>query len=392
MKKIAAKIWHLLVPFVYIAAMSHATLEGFRAPYMNWDMIGYVASAISWNDKTVPGIYEKTMKALREVASDDLYKDIKSNPLSAEDKAFVEQLPIYRVKPLYYGLMWVMHETTGMGLPKASWVISATCFGLLSVLLYFWRPRYMAREIWLLLIITLTYAFPWPMTSLACLSTPDCIATLLILTAFFSWFMRHSFKLYCAFSWIAIFARPDALLPCSAVAAYCALFAPQAHRMPLKQAAAFIVFSSITYFTISRLTGNYGLERWFIYAFIDKTPYPAEATDRLTLERYWNVLSPSTLLFLQNPRNYSMCIFSTLACFSYWMRPADGNRFWLQIMGIIWLSLTVRFLMFPAWGDDRYYFVYYLPILFAGGELISAYTKVFWKMLQEHRKRIEFVP
>jgi hypothetical protein len=178
----------------------------------------------------------------------------------------------------------------------------------------------------------------------------------------------------------------------AACAAYFAMFAPEKDRVPLGKAIKLILFSYFTYLVVSHYARNYGLERWFIYAFIDKTPYPAEATDHLTLERYWNVLSPSFLLFASLGRTITMAAFTFVACIAYYLRPADGNRVWLHIMLLVWACIAVRFLMFPAWGDDRYYFCYYLPILFAGGELISAYTSVLWAMLQKHRQQMLYIP
>jgi hypothetical protein len=386
-----AKLWSGLVALIYAGAMGYATWTGFTAPYQNWDMLGYVGNVTSWQTKNAADVYPATLKIMKENVSDGLYNDIISNPLSNNARAFTEQLPFYRVKPLYTGAIWLLNQT-GLPLPNATWVVSATCFGLLSIVLFLWRPRYMAQEAWLLLIVALTYLLEWPMRSLACFSTPDALATLLVTGAFYAWWTRHSFRLFFILGWLAELARPDAMIVCGALAGYFTLLSPHKLRMPVQGAALFLALLVITQITVSHFAGSYGWERLFIYSFLDKAPYPAEATDHLTPARYWGVISANFLLYGGEARTLSIALFSLLALCSYYLRPAEGNRLWLHLLLIIWGCITVRFLLFPAWGDDRYSFGYYLFILFAGGELISAYTAVLWKMLQEHRKRIAFIP
>lgn len=371
----------------YAAAMSYAVWSGFNEPYQNWDMLGYVGSVVAWHDKGDKAIYEHTMKTVKENVPQAAYDDYAANTLSATADVFVEQLPFYQSKPLYNALMWTVH-LGNIPLPVASWTVSATAFAILSVLLFCWSPRYMAREVWLLLVVALTYGWQWAMNSLACLSTPDCLATMLIACAFYSWFLRHSFGYFCFFSWLAVLARPDTLILCSAMAAYCAFWAPQKETMKLASVIKLILFYYVTYLAISRYSHSYGLERWFIYMFIDKTPHIAQAHDHLTLARYMTVLVPSAQLFLGLGRTICMLAFSLVACITYVLRPAEGNRLWLQMMFVIWGSLTAHFLLFPAWGDDRFYFCYYLPILFAGGECIFGYFNALWNMLTQHRKKL----
>jgi hypothetical protein len=384
---IYAKSMRVLIPFFCGCAMLYAAVTGFISPYYNWDMLGYVGSVTAWQEKDSHAIYVKTMATVKENIPGWIYQDYISNPLSAEDKAFVQELPFYQVKPLYNGLIWLVHQT-GIALPPATWIISATSFTALALLLFLWPPSYMAREIWLLLVVALTYLWPWPMASLARLSTPDSICTLLTTAVLYSWLVCRSFPLFFALCCAAVLARPDALIFCSALAVYFSLFSPARNRMSIYSAASLVLLLCATYIATSRLAHNYGLERWFIFTFIEKVPYPAEVTRHLTPELYWEALSPSAILFLSLGRTMAMLTVSLLACICHYLKPAEGNRLWLHLLLLAWGCITVRFLMFPAWGEDRYYFCYYLPILFASGELITPYLAALWRLLQTHRQKI----
>jgi hypothetical protein len=71
------------------------------------------------------------------------------------------------------------------------------------------------------------------------------------------------------------------------------------------------------------------------------------------------------------------------------MKPASGNRVWLDVLGVTWASLVVRLFLFPASADDRYYFGYYLAMIFASGELIAPYLTELWKMMKTHHAQMQ---
>lgn len=376
-----------LVVTVYCIAMLYAVVMGAKQPWYNWDMLGYVGSVVAWTEKTPEAIYEKTFTPVRAEVPDWVYKQYMENPLSAEARAFAQQLPLYNVKPLYTGLMWLVHQF-GPTLPTASWMISVASLALLSIVLFLWTPRYMNHSVWLICIIGLTYLFPWSMSMLAHLSTPDALCTLLTTAMVYSWVERKSLALFVLFAYLSQFTRPEALMLSSGLAIYFAFMTPEPQRMNKLFVCMFVAVLMATYFVVSKFGGNYGLERWFIYAFIDKTPYPAEATSHLTLEMYWNTLAPSIILFVQNPRTALMIAWSLLAGLLYYLKPVAGNKQNLFILLITWSCLCVRFMMFPGWGEDRYYFVYFIIIIYTGGEMMAPYISALLKTLRTTHQKI----
>ena len=387
----ARSVWHWGIVAVYGTLMLYASVLGVTRPYCNWDMLGYVASVVSWQTHGDEAIYATTMQAVKENVPDWMFQQFAENPLSSEAHGFVEQLPIYQVKPLYNGLMWLLHQP-GIPLPVASWIVSAASFGILAIILFLWRPRYMTESVWLLLVLALTFFWSESMSILPVLSTPDALCTLLTTAGLFGWLHLRSARAFYVLGILAMLARPDALLFLGLVAVYFAYLAPANYRLPRLYTAVFCAFMVIAYMLVSKLTGNYGLERWFIYAFIHKTAQIAEQTDHLTMERYWQVLYPSTLLFLGFARTMTMIGFSLLATGCYLLKPLPENRVWHHMLLLSWASLIIRFLMFPGWGEHRYYYVYYIIMLRAGGELIAPYASGVWRVLRAHHDEIRRMP
>jgi hypothetical protein len=273
-----------------------------------------------------------------------------------------------------------------VSLPAATWVVSATSFALLAALLFAWYPQHMAWETWLVMLVMLSFLWQWPMSHLARLSTPDCLVMLLQMASIYAWLQHRSFIMFALFCWLACFARPDALF-LSIAWAICFAIPAKDKTISLGRACVLILFLVITCLAITHFSRWYSYGQFFIHNYVDRKPFPGQITDHLTFERYWTVFSPSLLLFLGAPRQIAMIMISLIAGVCYYLKSADNKRSLLLLVAT-WTALAGRFLLFPAWGDDRYYFAYWVPILFACGELISPYTSVLSKIIQAHRLQI----
>ena len=360
---------------IYFAAMGYFVFLGFTQPYMNWDMLGYVGSVTEWSTSDPEQVYAKTMQAARKVSSISLFHAYLDNPLSARSDAFAQELPLYQVKPLYNALVWVVGHR--VSLPAATWIVSASSFALLSVLLFAWYPHHMAREVWLTILVALAVLWRFPMSHLAQLSTPDCVAMLLQMAAIYAWMRRQSFILFALFCWLACLARPDALF-LSLALAICFALQAQERAIPVLQTCGLVLVLVITCAAITHFSW-YSYSQFFIHSYVDRRPFPGQLTEQLTLGRYWNTLASSCVLFVKAPRQIAMVVLSLFAGVCYCFKAAE-NRHNLLLLIAAWVALAVRFMLFPAWGDDRYYFTYWVPILFACGELMTPGASVLWKM------------
>lgn len=387
------RLTRFLIPFAYGFLMLYAVVSGLKDPYRNWDMLGYTGSVIQWHESSPERIYAATMQTAKDGVPDWVYDQYAHNPLSSEPHSFVQQLPFYQIKPLYTAAIWLFHQT-GLSLPAASWTVSALSFAALSILLFLWRPRYLPKDAWLLLILLYTFAWPhllagvlpksmgqvadswaWPIESLAHMSTPDALCAALLVGAFGALAFRAAFKSFCLLGLLAVLARPDAIVPVGAIAIYFTCLAPAPKRTNRTQTAWFLLALAITYVAVGHFAHGYGLVYTFMYSFIDKTPYPAETPQHLTWFDYWRVFQPSIINLFSYGRVLFVAALSLAGLAAHYVRPTPGNRIWRDILLLIWATFALRFILFPSSDEHRYYYFYYLVMLFASGELLGGFVK-----------------
>lgn len=373
------------VLLAYWGVMLHTALMGFLHPWCNWDMLGYIGSIIAWSDPSASSVHLKTLATAQASIPLWIYQQFLDNPLSASSDAFVPLLPMYQVKPLYTSLMWCIHQL-GPSLPSASWIVSSVSFALLAFVLSQWRSSQLPRSFWLLLLITLNYLYPYPLLSLAHLSTPDGLCTLLTTFLLVGWLRWQSFPLLLCTALLAELARPDSLVLSSLLVLYFAMASAPLKRLGKVQAVYTVLLLGFTYLLVGKLSHNYSLDRWFVYSFIQQAPHVVDMPQHVPLATYWAVLSSNSLHFLFLPRTMTLLVWSLLACLAYAVKPSSG-RLYFHLLIISWLSLMIRFILYPSW-DERYYFPYFLIQLMAGGEMLFPYLSGIWKVLHRVHREI----
>jgi hypothetical protein len=375
----------MITRLIYFAIICYATVLGLTSPYCNWDMLPYVASVVAWQGGNPDMIYGETMAAVKAAIPGWIYDQYVHNPLSAEATSFVQVLPFCQVKPLYNGFVWLGHHLVGLSLPVATWSVSAASFALLGFTLDRWRCRHLPRSAWLLLVVGLGFLGSYPMASLARWSTPDALCTLLLAAAVHAGLFARSAARFALFGWLATLARPDGVLFVGPLTLYFAFF--QRPRLP-GAGLAFLLFLAASALTVSILAGSYGWERMFVYSFLDKTPTPAVDDLHLTWDGYVSALTGGAALFFGSARVLALLALSGLACVAHYLKTAPDNTFNFHLLLATWATIGGRFLVWPAWGDDRFYYAYFLLILYCSGELAAPYLRALCRLLQDHRRHL----
>jgi len=357
-----------LAVFFYFAAMGYAAFLGLTAPYHNWDMLGYVGNVLRWSETNAEALYQQIYADVAVSTEDWIIDQFRANPLSATAENMVKQLPFYAVKPLYLGLMWLLHQI-GFALSTASSLIAALSFGALAVWLWRWQPRNAPHWVWLATIVALTWLYEWPMAALARFSTPDSLSIVLTIGALWFWLERRRVEPYFLFALLALLARPDTIVLTGTLAAYFTLLAPPPQRMELRHGIPGMALLLGVYFLAHRYSGVYSWELMFTYAFLNKIPDPEALTGTLTPALYQQVIMATLPMFLADPRMVALMIISTLGLILGWQKPGTEHRLWRDLLLLTWAALAVRFAIFPAWGEARYYYAYDLLMLLAALEL-----------------------
>lgn len=379
------RLWHALCLLIFLAAFGYAAFLGFTRPYHNWDMLAYVGSAISWSEPDTQRLYDKAMTDVNSVVGPEHYKNMSTSILSNNPESFRQQLPFYTVKPLYVALVFALHRM-GSTYGAATWHISVFSFLALGLVLALWRSR-LDYGVWLLAIVVLSCLGEWPMLSLARFSTPDALATTLIMAALFFLLKRRSLAAFIGIGAASILARPDALVLLVLASAFVYCAREEQGRFTLKQTTLAIAIFVAVYVTVQVAAGGYGWTKLFYYTFIEKLSRPAETSVHLTPATYVEVLRWGVRNILSDVRLMPMLVLSMLAVFCHFMRPAAG-RVWPWVLALAWISYGVRIALFPAWWEYRYYYVNYLIALTAIAEMTPPYVLARWQWLRARWSRL----
>lgn len=355
-----------LAAVIFGAAFGHAILQGFTNPVLNWDMLPYIGSVISLQMPVPAIIHDQMLTAVKPAVPEWLYTEFsEKNTLSADIHAFYAVLPFYRTKPLYIGAVWLMHRL-GIGLAEATWLVSALSFTVLTILLAQWQPQQGSRAVWAIAISGLCALGAYPLGMLAGYSTPDALGLVFFMGGIMGWLQNRSTRVYALCMFLSFLARPDgALLILMLTAFFSVGMTPERQ---LKPAAALALITAICVAWYA--TGIVSWDKLFYHTFVNLHFDLTGKDVTVTWSQYRNALVWGLAHEAKNVRLEILIAFSAMA----WWYGRHGNpiqREWLWLLAVVWASFAIRFLIFPAWGDERYYYPVYVLAIMACVELIS---------------------
>lgn len=372
------------IPFIYILAMAAAFLSGWKKPFYNWDMLCYMGAVVSFEEKDPQTVYNTVMQAAKAEIPDWIFQQHVKNALSAEYTAYMDQVPLCQIKPLYTGTAWVLHKL-GVPLAESTWRISNICFLILAVVMFLWKPMFLPRSAWLLLSLLICFAWDFPVASIAKLSTPDGMSTMLSITAFYALLKKRSVLAFCVLGVLSTLARPDAMIIFSGATLYFAFLSPKEWRWSKLSAAAMLVALIISYSAFKMAFGGYTFAQYFIHSLVATSQHPGQITQELTLQLYWWIFSGSFLLFFSQTRVITLVAISLLAFLTLYFKPNPERRIWRDMLLLTIAAWGLRFLMWPSWGDFRFYYTYAILVLYTAGEVIGPFACALWKHITTMR-------
>lgn len=245
-----------------------------------------------------------------------------------------------------------------------------------------------ASVVWLALMVkgfnTKGY-YEIPFIYLGRFSTPDTIGTLFVFAAFYAWLQKRSLAAFGIAGVLAALARPDTVIVLGAATAYFILFAPKEWRFPLKQGAAvmFALAASYLYFKFQFV---YTYEQYLLHSLTGYVPHPAQNPKRLTWDLYIWLLQGGSLRFLTTARILGLAFLVFVASAIYIVFPNPEKRMWRDLMLIVIASWTLRFIIWPSWGDFRFYYGNAILLLRFAGELLPVSKESMRQALESRNK------
>src|SRR5579885_1267687 len=136
--------WITALAFVSLAA--YALVLSAVKPFHNWDTIGYIAVAESYEQPDVHALHAFTYAALQRALPPAQFEDLAQGPgagrwpayrgtVYTDDTVFAEQLAFYRVRPAYTGLVFALYKL-GVDIEFATHFVSGLAAAAGLMLLY----------------------------------------------------------------------------------------------------------------------------------------------------------------------------------------------------------------------------------------------------------------
>jgi hypothetical protein len=324
----------MLTAFVALCVLA----LGVKKPYDNWDMIGYVAAALSADGHRGADLNTATYEAVKSevgaatfaqlVQQGDYRQTVYRDPLSLQ-----QQLPFYRHRILYVGVIRTMHAA-GINVARSTYIASAV-FAALSVVVLALVGRETGAPIGVLPLVVVFSG----LLDVARLSTPDAMACCVALLSVYA-LMRESALVFVVAAMLPL-VRTEFLLLALLIFAHAFVFG---RRRPALVAAA---VACALYGFAAKTSGDYGWLALFNFSLIHKTAYPAQLVMSHNLVDY---LRPYVLMAYDLPAQ-PLFVLCGLAIAVLLMRGRDQSaaewRFSSAIYVIPIAFAVMHVMLFP---------------------------------------------
>lgn len=264
---------------IYVLVVSAYT------PHLNWDMIMYIAVAKSYEESDIKSLHTFTYSALQHSVSEQKYASMVRGEyrhvVHTDISAFEEQLPFYKIRPLYTGTIYLLHKA-GLDIGFATHIASGIAVATALLLLYLLSSSVLGHPF--------SYAVPflalaYGVDDLARYSTPDGMAFLAIILSAYLYFKDKIVSLL-IFLPVALCIRTDLVL--YTVPLLLVVFASKRDFRARVIVSLFLSF--LLYFTIAALANNPGWSTIFYFTLLQHSTHPLSSPPALTVVDYLRAL------------------------------------------------------------------------------------------------------
>lgn len=349
--------------FLYFGFLSWFCITGPVNPIANYDMLPYVGSVLSYTEGT--NLRERSLAEIKKYVSIEQYNSFISGSyykekVANDDKAFIEQLPGYRVKPLYILLIGFLGKIIE-NIPLASVVISSAGFFLMGIALYLLKPKGVFESLWLILIPFVLYIGTPAFALLPAASSPDSLATGLILMSVWTLLYKPQSVYSIILMSLAILARPDSII--TIICLFPILIKMHSDRILNVRWIVWAVAVPVTVYVFSKtFFPSFGVKELIIFAGEGPYPYHASIDTSQFTKIYLSMLYKDIVSLMALPR-FALFLIANIA-FIYFCKNSYSKNILLAALG----NIVLKILLFPNFDGgfgERFFFVSYFLILIA---------------------------
>lgn len=363
--------------FIFIILAIFTLYSSVNNPYHNWDMIGYMAAAKSFEEQNIEALHTFTYQMLEKsvtpaeylaLTRDDGYR----TEISTDTSAFQEQLPFYQIRPLYTAMIYLLYKV-GVNIALATYLISGIAAALGILLLFLIAKSCLSDLLSYVLAGSLVL---FKVFDLARYSTPDGLAFLGIILAVYLYVRKKGKVLICLLP-ILLTIRTDLVLFTIPM-----LVVLYMHGITKKwETVISALFSIVIYWGIGALTGNPGWATTFYFTMVEYLAHPISQPPTLTTGIYFHSLLKGLKHLIKNPRFllYVITVFSSIILSVKFSQNKPMRKILASpAAGLLLVScfyIGSHFVIFPvSW--DRFFTTAYITGVLACLWIINDFIKI----------------
>lgn len=366
--------WRFVLSLVILLLFSVASsIKSSQARDFSWDLPGYLGVFYSTKTSDISKIHSQTYESLyKTVTPEEKYflngLDNPTQPIAVFAKnpqAFYEQIPYYHVKILYNALIFSVAEFGMVQPAKAPYLLNEILFFFFPFLIFVTFLKIFPKDMEINLLLTILISSLSLIRYLVTIPSPDFLA-LFFLLIFFYYFLRSNGKeLHFAYTLILMLIRPDFIV-------FSSIFLVVFGLMNLKRKSKIkIVFYLLILFSVYwgmlKISNYPGWKDVFYDSFIYRRNFISLEKADFTFQQYLNVL----WTHLKNSKKL-IAVSSALLILCYFFSAVVWKKLF---SAVLFLSIFIRFLIFPLTGDQRLNIGFLLVFLLLSFSVIAEFRR-----------------
>lgn len=328
----------------------------YSKPHFNWDTLAYIGCVLELNGDNLEELHNKTYQSLELISErQKLFLTTSSKyktEMAKSTEGFVQQLPFYRVKPLYVLACYLSYKL-GMPLIESMLIPSILSFFFTGIILYYWLKRYL--NILVAWSITLLFMFSPSVILLSRITTPDGMSTCILFLGIYLLLEKQNFWLFSILSFFAILTRPDNIIFITLITLV-AIISQPIKNFNIKHYLPFVIALG-AYCYIKFFINGYPWYTLYHHTFVEKIAYPLKFKSNFSFGIYIQELK-NGILSLQYSFTY-LPVFLLLMIISIRNEVYNIKSQLLLVFIAVFVAIIIRFLLFPDFSD-RFFIIYYL--------------------------------
>ena len=356
---------------VYVLLLALASIHLYKNPIYAMDSIQYMGNALLMEETDLVivhrRVYSEIDLRIPKVSRDHLLGQEPGAPEDQNDSRrqratnpyrFAQFLPMFAIRPLYNQTLWLVSKT-GLGLVRASILISVASYFLLGILLMVWVSRYVNAP--LASLIAFLLMISPPLLALGRDMTSDALATLFAFLSLYLIFEKQRLTAGLAVLLASIYFRTDNVVLAGPVILACWL----ERRLDLVKASALAVLALASVFSINYFAGDYGIKMLYYRNFVGVPVAPAEMTVQFSFHDY--VVALRSGITLATESFFVPFLLVGIVGFFAVKRMKS-------VAAVAFAYVLLHFVVLPNW-QERWFGVFYLAMGVVAAETLQAYKQ-----------------